>query len=212
MSMPFSDKTGQTFGFWKVFGFYGRNNQNKPIWTCRCICGKEKQVLIQSLMSGKSKSCGCMQYILSAEKNTKHGMAGSPTYKSWHAMIQRCKGEGGHQSYPDRGISIANDWIDFEKFHADMGDRPVGMTLDRIDNTKGYSRQNCRWATPTEQANNKMDTIYVIVDDVKMSFMDACRKFDIGESCARHRMRKGMSDQDIFKKPVKGKNNAGSLG
>ncbi len=80
-----------------------------------------------------------------------------------------------------------------------MGMRPVGKTLDRIDNTKGYSKENCRWATPVEQANNKDTTRYVVVDGEKMPIMYACKKYNIGISCARHRLRSGKTDQETFK-------------
>jgi len=199
MPMPFRDKTGQVFGYWTVLGFAGRDGRNATVWNCKCICGTERNVVVGSLMKGKSKSCGCQQYRLSAEKHTKHGLAGTPTYKSWHAMIQRTQGKGGHQSYVDRGFTVCKQWLEFEKFIADMGMRPVGKTLDRIDNTKGYSKENCRWATPVEQANNKDTTRYVVVDGEKMPIMYACKKYNIGISCARHRLRSGKTDQETFK-------------
>lgn len=204
--MPFRDKTGQSFGFWTVLAFAGRDKRNATVWSCKCVCGTERNVVVGSLTGGKSRSCGCQQYVFAAEKNKKHGMAGTPTYKSWHAMIQRCQGKGGHESYPERKIQICGEWMDFENFLADMGLRPNGKTLDRINNNLGYSKENCRWATPKEQANNKKDTIYVVVNNVELPFMKACEMYEIGESCARHRMRKGMSAQEAFTKPSRNKN------
>lgn len=203
MPMPFQDKTGQTFGFWTAIDFVGRDKRGKAIWKCKCICGNEKNVLIGSLMGGHSKSCGCLQYTLASQKNTKHGMAKTPTYKSWHAMIQRCEGKGGHKSYPDRGISVCEEWMSFNNFLNDMGERPKRKTLDRIDNTKGYSKNNCQWSTNKQQSNNRKNTIYVTVNGVSLPFTEACEKFNIGESCARHRLRKGMSHQEIFTLPVR---------
>ena len=203
MPMPFRDKTGKSFGDWTVIGFAGRDGRNATVWLCRCTCGTQRNVVVGSLMQGKSRSCGCKQYEITAQKNTKHGMAGTPTYKSWHSMIQRCEGKGGHKSYPERSIGISEEWLDFNVFFADMGIRPKGKNLDRIDNTKGYSKNNCRWASHIEQANNKDNTIKVVVDGIEICFMDACKKYNIGESCARHRLRKGLSHQQIFTTPVR---------
>lgn len=198
MPKPFSDKTGQIFGFWTVVSFAGRDISNATLWNCKCICGTEKKVIVGSLMKGLSKSCGCKKYELIASKNTKHGLSGTPTYKSWHAMIQRTEGKGGHQSYVDRGFTVCERWLKFENFVEDMGMRPPKRTLDRIDNTKGYSKENCRWATNIEQANNKDTTKYVVVDGEKMPIMYACKKYNVQISCARSRLRRGKSDQETF--------------
>jgi hypothetical protein len=203
MPMPFRDKTGQSFGFWTVLGFSGRDNQNATVWLCKCVCGTERNVVVGSLMKGRSKSCGCQQYIVTSEKNTKHGMAGTPTYKSWHAMLQRCEGKGDHKSYLKRNITVCEEWFDFNVFLADMGIRPKNKTLDRIDNTKGYSKDNCRWATNYQQMNNRTNTVYVTVDQETMAISDACRKYKIGISCARHRLNRGMSHEETFKTPTR---------
>lgn len=192
------------FGFWTVIGNPERIN-NHTYWSCLCVCGTEKKLPMTTLKSGTSKSCGCKSRELASSKTTKHGMAKTSTYKSWHAMIQRSQGKGGHESYVNRGIYVCNDWMDFNKFYADMGDKPKGMSLDRIDNKKGYYKENCRWATCKQQSNNRDKTIYVQVDGKTMPFMDACRKYGISASCARHRKRKGMSDNDIFKTQVRKK-------
>jgi hypothetical protein len=196
------DKTGNVYGFWTVLGSPIRSKYHTH-WLCKCVCGTEKIVIGSTLTSGKSMSCGCKQYELAANKNRKHGMAKTPTYKSWHAMIQRCEGKGGHQSYPDRNITVCAEWLSFENFFSDMGLRPERKTLDRIDNSKGYYKENCRWATNKEQHNNKDKTRYVVVDGKKMPIMYACEKYGIGISCARHRLRKGMTDESTFKTPNK---------
>jgi hypothetical protein len=87
-----------------------------------------------------------------------HGQTGSPTYWAWHAMLQRCRNPNhpNFKDYGGRGIKIDNRrWFRFVNFRTDMGDRPPGMMLDRRDNDKGYSKKNCRWATPKESANNR---------------------------------------------------------
>ena len=89
-------------------------------------------------------------------------MTRSPTYNTWYCMKQRClyKGDKNFHLYGGRGISICDRWKEsFEDFYSDMGERPIGKTLDRIDNSKGYYKENCRWATLKEQAANKRKRI-----------------------------------------------------
>ncbi len=88
--------------------------------------------------------------------NTKHGMYGSPEYKTWQGMKQRCYNKSFQQyaDYGGRGITVCERWMSFENFLEDMSKRPEGMSLDRIDNEKGYSKENCRWTTEYEQKRN----------------------------------------------------------
>lgn len=124
-------------------------------WICRCTCGSEVLVLAASLRRG-TKSCGCLVRDLP----TTHGMYGTPTYLSWAAMIARCT-RPRHKKwshYGGRGITICDRWRDFPNFLADMGERPAGHTLDRIDVDGNYEPGNCRWATPTQQRSNRRDS------------------------------------------------------
>jgi hypothetical protein len=128
-----------------------------------------------------------------SEKMTKHGMAGTPTYKSWHQMHQRCAGKHGRDYYLKSGITICDRWSVFENFFDDMGHRPEGTTIDRIDGSKGYEPGNCRWATSTEQANNRKTNRKEIVNGVLLSPAEAARKHNVNISMVRHRMRKGWT-------------------
>lgn len=205
MPPPIKDKTGMKFGFWTIKGNPERKN-NHTYWSCLCICGNESMVAMTTLLKGRSSSCGCKSRELSSEKTTKHGMAKTTTYKSWHAMIQRTQGKGGHQSYVSKNIKVCKEWLSFERFLFDMGEKPIGMSLDRIDNTKGYYKENCRWATPKQQSNNRDKTIYVSVNGETMTFMDACKKYKMTPSCARHRKNKGMNDNQVFLTAVRKRN------
>lgn len=131
------------------------------IYKCRCDCGNYVEVASRHLTSSKSKSCGC--YHL--DRVSKHGHTKSHTstrsYESWGSMKQRCLNPNAqnYYLYGGRGISICDEWLDkdhgFENFLADMGERPDGTSIDRINPDGNYEPSNCRWATPKQQQNNR---------------------------------------------------------
>lgn len=160
------DLVGQNFGRLSVLSRDGSRN-SKSTWKCRCSCGNVKIISSTGLMSGKSRSCGCLQKEEQSERITKsntvhgHNKAGtgnqSPTWNSWSSMKKRCntKSHVSYPSYGGRGIKVCERWNDFGNFLADMGERPIGKTLDRIDVNGNYEPGNCRWATLSEQQKNK---------------------------------------------------------
>lgn len=129
-------------------------------WFFKCSCGNEKVICVDSVKSGKTKSCGCLrkeQAKKQGKNNTTHGMKGTRAYKSWQAMKQRClnKNCSAYKNYGGRGITICTEWLEsFENFYEDIGERPEGKSLDRIKNNLGYYKSNCKWSTRKEQNNN----------------------------------------------------------
>lgn len=164
---------GDVFGRLTVIREAGRQGDGRA-YLVRCICGQKKVVPGRNLRSGNTKSCGCYrrergrtltEQLTGTGPGPKHGHAAesSPTYRSWNAMLARCSNPNqiGFSRYGARGITVCDIWRGdrgFETFLAFMGERPEGLTLDRIDNDRGYAPANCRWATPTEQARNRRDS------------------------------------------------------
>lgn len=154
--------TGQAFGYLVALEDAGRSDNGSRVWKCQCVCGKYVEIRAGSLTYGTTKSCGCMKGKLKVASSDKHhghaGKSRSYTYNTWRAMRARCL-EINHAKYPQyggKGIKICERWEKFSNFLEDMGERPLGKTLDRLDGNGNYEPSNCRWATPTEQNANRL--------------------------------------------------------
>ena len=151
------DLTGKRYNRWRVLSREENSPSGKAKWLCECACGQQGIVFSTALRSGISTSCGCRHIEIVTELKTTHGLCTTKAYKSWIDMRDRCSNPNNDQyhNYGGRGIQCCTRWNDFQKFFNDMGERPKRLTLERINNEKGYEPDNCKWATYTEQANNR---------------------------------------------------------
>jgi hypothetical protein len=164
MGRPYRDLAGKTFGRLTVTQDV-KPRKGARYWRCQCSCGEWAWVLASNLAANRqTKSCGCLRTergnVLSFKDGHSTKERLSPTYYSWKSMLERCRNPNGPDAhlYAHRGINVCKRWEDFENFLQDMGERPLGKSLDRIENKKGYEPGNCRWATPCEQGRNRSDT------------------------------------------------------
>lgn len=174
--MSYIDLAGQKIGRWSVLF---RTDKKKVVkYVCQCECGNKREVLSASLRSGKSKGCGCRDTEKSAKAIRKIHRS---TYISWIGMRNRCnyKGHIEYHRYGGRGISYDPRWNDFLVFLDEMGTKPDQTSLDRIDNNKGYCKENCRWATREEQSSNTSRNVLVSFDGQSFTLKRLAKKLGI---------------------------------
>jgi hypothetical protein len=179
-------------------------------WKCLCDCGNYTIPSYYHIKSGHTRSCGCLErtWLRDNYDRTTHGHTCksviSPTYKTWNSMKVRCsdKRTNGFDLYGGRGIKVCDRWLRFDNFLADMGERPEGKTLDRINSDGNYEPSNCRWSTPREQSRNRKDNRFLFVGGEKIIAKDAAVKYGINYGTLLSRLTKyGWSDEKAVSKP-----------
>jgi len=186
-----------------IDGPFKREGKKGSFWLCRCDCGKTLDHYIGSNQITKqiTKSCGCYLIDRVKETNTTHGLTKTRTYTSWKSMWQRCTNPS-HKSYSYyKDKYPVQRWLSFDNFLSDMGERPSGMSLERIDNLKPYSPENCKWATNREQQLNRNSTIVLFINGIEMSMKEACMTLGTNYNRAKARVRNGWTPYDAVTKP-----------
>lgn len=163
---------------------------------CLCDCGNTIVTLERSVRHGATRSCGCLDLELKIKRSTKHGMHNSKEYGVWEEIIQRCTNpmNSAWKNYGGRGIAVCDAWRSFERFNADMGPRPPGRyTIERIDNSKGYSPDNCKWATEAEQKRNTRRNVVSTLFGYTGCLIDICAKFGLRYQMTAKRLKRGWT-------------------
>ncbi len=215
------DITGKRFGRLVVIEYVGRkvkNGNRITLWKCKCDCGNEIIVKYQALVTGNTRSCGCLgdevrkaniqkfreQRIKSACSDFG-AVENHPLRMIWKSMITRCYNPNSvsYKHYGERNINVCDRWrgsLGFEHFVNDMGKRPsLEYTIDRIDVNGDYCPENCRWATNTQQANNKTDNVYINVGENKITAKQFCDIFGLTYNTVIHQLKKGLDVNIIAK-------------
>jgi hypothetical protein len=146
-----------------------------------CSCGKYKIVRKGHLKDGGTKSCGCLQSELQSAKMKTHGMEGTPTYKSWNNMMMRCTNPKriNYPEYGGSGVVVCDSWYKFENFYRYMGVRPNGMSINRVNGSKIYSKETCEWATTSEQSYDQKKRSTNTSGKTGVSFRKAINKWKV---------------------------------
>ena len=198
------DESIERFGLWSVL------DRSSSRWLCRCDCGTKRRVPRADLISSRSKGCGCARYEnagkAAAAANTTHGLGNSPEMRIWIDMKRRCyqPHRPDYPRYGGRGITVCDRWKDsFEAFIEDMGLRPPGMTLDRIDNNAPYSPKNCRWATKRQQGRNQRTNVRYDVFGKSLTLPEAAERYGIATETIRSRLNRGWTIEDAVTKTLR---------
>lgn len=168
-----------------------RGKKNATYALCECDCGNKKVIELYRVKKGLSKSCGCLSREITTKRNTKHGMRNHPAYDTYNGMMARCynTNKKSYHHYGGRGIKVCDEWHDIHKFlnWCDNNGFGKGNQLDRIDNEKGYSPDNCRFVTPTVNLRNTRRNI--MIDGVALrEYLDSLGdEHDIGFPTLRYR-------------------------
>lgn len=193
MSRVLIDLTGSLFGRLIVVRREGcvQRNTKQPTWLCRCSCGVEKVVMGAALRGGTTSSCGCLQRETTSKRFRKHKAKGTPEHNSWRGMRERCDNPNNNHyaQYGGRGITYCERWKEFTTFLSDMGARPPGCTLDRIDNNGNYGPDNCRWSSPSCQSRNSQRTVHVTYNGKTMCIKDWAKVLGITDGALSHRIK-----------------------
>ncbi len=201
--------TGQRFGDLTVVTPTGEIQNKKLLWWCVCICGNLKIVRSSHLIAGAIDSCG-HAVDRHKPKNVKHGLSRDPRYRIYGAMLRRCYSKDceNYKNYGGRGIRVDSSWLGlagFLRFVRDMGPRPIGKSLDRIDNDGDYTKANCRWASQNEQMYNRRVTLRFEYDGKQKTIAQLSAIAGVPKKAMWRRLveRKWSVDRAVNQKPRK---------
>lgn len=179
----------------------------KRQFKCLCSCGEIRFVALGDLLSGKTKSCGCLTRDSIGERSSTHRKSHTKIYMIWTSMKARCLNpkNKSYKNYGDRGISVCESWINsFECFEKDMGQRPSPThSIERIDNNLGYCKKNCKWATPKEQMNNIRKNVFLTYNGKTLSAFEWSKITGFSTDIIRRRKKLGWSDEKTLSKAVR---------
>lgn len=209
----FNNILGERYGRLVVIKQAGKDKHGGYLWLCKCDCGNERVILANSLLCGKTQSCGCYSREVVGKCNITHGKSGTRLYRLWRSMITRCECTVSkcYKNYGGRGIKVCDEWRnDYQAFHdwaLETGydeNAPKGQyTIDRIDVNGNYEPSNCRWATKTEQANNKRNNHFLELNGERHTVKEWSEITGIKAGSILSRIHLGWDTRRILQEPLK---------
>lgn len=192
------DITGEQYGLWTALE---PSNQSGK-WKCQCVCGTIKDVYTSNLRSGKTHSCGCHAKSVNSARMSTHNESKSKLYGVWLAMRRRCylKTTRDYENWGGRGIKVCDEWQSYEPFRdwAMTNGYQEGLTLDRKDNDKDYSPDNCRWVNRFVQSNNKRNNHFVEINGEIHTIAEWCRLRNIKKGAFQSRLKLGWTGEKLL--------------
>lgn len=197
------DHTGQRFGRLTVVSQDETFDHGRARWKCKCDCGSEVVVSGFKLRSKHTQSCGCLQRERAHEANVTHGKSHSKMFGIWWAMHQRCNNEKtkSYKWYGARGIAVCDRWRKFENFLEDVGSAPPNCSIDRVDNALGYSPDNWKWSTCTEQNRNRRSNKMILFNGETKPLAEWVEDLSLNYGRVQQRLYNGWSVEDAFSIP-----------
>lgn len=205
------DISGKRFGKLLAIKRDRKNNNGKWLWLCLCDCGNYTSVDIHSLLrkdKPSTKTCGKCKKSMVGKKCYKHGMSATRLYQCYKLMKNRCcnKHNKAFSYYGGKGITVCEEWlgddgaVNFIKWALENGYKDT-LTLDRIDNSKGYCPDNCRWVTRKAQANNLTNNLHIQYLGVSYTISEICEKLGLNRSLVYSRLRNGWDTNKAITTP-----------
>lgn len=215
----FNDITGAKFGIMTILGYAGpvvhAAGGRSKYWWVKCECGNVRKISASSLKYDGQQSCGCQTGAQIAKSNTTHGKTGTLEFAIFYVMRDRCNNPNSvmYKDYGGRGIKVCDRWMEhragLSNFLADMGPRPSRLhSLDRIDNNKGYSPENCRWATKKEQARNRSNNVFVEFKGKSQCLSAWAEEYGIHQSTLGSRLGRGWSMDKALSTGIRSRSHA----
>lgn len=198
------DLTGRRFGHLTVIERAGYDESNKHLfWKCQCDCGAEFVAGGDGIRSGSTTSCGCHRRYVSRTKGYKHGQTHTRLYRVWAKMKQRCcdPNDKDYKYYGARGINVCEEWMESKNFFdwALSHGYEDNLTIERLDNYKGYCPDNCAFIKREDQCKNQRNTLIIEIDGEKWTLRDISKKTGITYDILRRRYKKGIRGEQILK-------------
>lgn len=192
-------EVGQVFGRLTLVSRAEKGTRGHTRWVCKCECGNEKIAHQYNLRKGSTLSCGCLNKERVKEVNTVHGRTDTRLHLTWRGILARCLNPNGnsYKHYGGRGITVCERWMSFENFLADMGEKPEGKSIERIDVNGNYEPANCKWASPQEQGFNRRGNKQYLVDGEWLFLKQLADKWGVSSHTAKNRINRANYEVKI---------------